>query len=79
MTSVSELTATTGDLSELKRSYDWILGVNQILGPHTLLSVNLGLGWKQGFLNTHHKHTTTQLTQFYGKRHLAYRTHGNSL
>jgi hypothetical protein len=47
--------ANGSDLSELKRSYDWILGVNQVLGPHTLLSANLTLGWKDGYLSDPYK------------------------
>lgn len=47
--------ANGSSLSERKRSYDWIIGVNQILGPHTLLSANLTLGWKDGFLNDPYK------------------------
>lgn len=42
--------ANGSDLNETKRSYDWIVGINQVLGPRTLLSANLGLGWKQGYL-----------------------------
>ncbi len=60
--------ANGSDLSELKRSYDWILGVNQILGPHTLLSVNLGLGWKQGFLNDPYKRALIDNEVFFESR-----------
>ena len=47
--------ANGSDLNELKQGYDWIIGVNQVLGPQTLLSVNLTLGFKDGFLNDAYK------------------------
>lgn len=47
--------ANGSDLDERKRSYDVMLGVNQILGPRTLLSANLVLGWKRGFLSDPYK------------------------
>ncbi len=47
--------ANGSDLRETKRSYDWMLGINQVLGPRTLLSANVTLGWKQGYLNDPYK------------------------
>lgn len=47
--------ANGSDLSEAKRAYDWIVGINQVLGPNTLLNFNVGLGLKQGFLNDPYK------------------------
>ncbi|MEO7932708.1 MAG: DUF3570 domain-containing protein [Chthoniobacterales bacterium] len=44
-------------LSAAKRSYDAIIGINQILTPNDLLSVNLTLGWKQGYLSDPYKRT----------------------
>lgn len=42
-------------LEEPKRSYDAMIGINQVLSPNDLLSVNVGLGWKQGFLSDPYK------------------------
>jgi hypothetical protein len=33
-----------------KRSYDLLLGINQVLGPDDLLSLNVALGWREGYL-----------------------------
>ena len=45
------------DLDEAKRSYDWMVGVNQVLGPNTLLSANLTLAYKSGFLSDPYKYS----------------------
>lgn len=42
-------------LDENKRSYDALIGVNQVLSPDDLLSINLTLGWRQGFLSDPYK------------------------
>ncbi len=47
--------ANGSNFSATKQSYDYIVGINQVLGPQTLLSVNLGLGWKRGFLSDPYK------------------------
>jgi hypothetical protein len=47
--------AAGSTLSAKKQSYDAILGVNQILGPGTLLTANLGLGWRDGYLSDPYK------------------------
>jgi hypothetical protein len=47
--------ANGSPLEETKQTYDWIVGVNQILGPGTLLTVNAGLGVKQGYLSDPYK------------------------
>lgn len=51
------------DLNAPKRSYDAIVGVTQILGPDDLLSLNLSLGWRQGFLSDPYKRVL--LNQFF--------------
>lgn len=43
------------DLAAKKCSYDTIIGVNQVVGPDDLLSLNLTLGWRQGFLTDPYK------------------------
>jgi hypothetical protein len=42
-------------LDERKQSYDAILGINQVLSPDDLLSINLTLGWREGFLSDPYK------------------------
>src|SRR4029434_7226689 len=42
-------------LGERKRSYDAIVGINQVLSPDDLLSINLTLGWREGFLSDPYK------------------------
>lgn len=42
-------------LDESKRSYDAIIGINQILGPNDLVSINLTLGWREGYLSDPYK------------------------
>lgn len=49
------VSANGSDLDAKKRSYDWMVGVNQILGPNTLLTLNAGVGLKQGFLSDPYK------------------------
>ncbi len=45
------------DLDEAKRAYDWMVGVNQVLGPNTLLSANFTLAYKSGFLSDPYKYS----------------------
>lgn len=47
--------ANGSDLNATKQSYDWIIGVNQLLGPNTLLTLNAGVGLKQGYLSDPYK------------------------
>lgn len=47
--------ANGSPLSEPKRSYDAIVGVNQVLSPNDLLSLNVTLGWRQGYLSDPYK------------------------
>jgi hypothetical protein len=47
--------ANGSPLDETKQTFDWIVGVNQILGPGTLLTVNAGLGLKDGYLSDPYK------------------------
>jgi hypothetical protein len=42
-------------LSEPKRSYDALIGLNQVLGPNDLISANVLLGWREGFLSDPYK------------------------
>lgn len=43
------------DFRRAKRSYDALVGLNQVLSPTDLLSVNVSLGWRQGFLSDPYK------------------------
>jgi hypothetical protein len=47
--------ANGSNFEATKRSYDTMVGINQILDPNTLLSFNVGLGWKQGYLSDPYK------------------------
>ena len=38
-----------------KRSSDLLLGINQVLGPDDLLSLNVALGWRDGYLSDPYK------------------------
>jgi hypothetical protein len=42
-------------LDESKRSYDAIVGLSQVLSPDDLLSINLTLGWREGYLSDPYK------------------------
>jgi len=42
-------------LDEEKRSYDALIGINQVLSPDDLLSINVTLGWREGFLSDPYK------------------------
>lgn len=60
--------ANGSNLSEAKRAYDWIVGINQVLGPNTLLNFNLGLGLKQGFLSDPYKRVLIDDEVYYENR-----------
>jgi hypothetical protein len=45
-----------------KRSYDGFIGVSQLLGPNTVVSANLTLGYAEGYLNDPYK--VVQRTSF---------------
>ena len=47
--------ANGSPLDERKQSYDALIGVNQVLSPDDLLSVNLTLGWRDGYLSDPYK------------------------
>ncbi len=47
--------ANGSDLSAAKRTYDWLIGINQIIDADTLLNVNVGITTKQGYLNDPYK------------------------
>ncbi|MEI6715936.1 MAG: DUF3570 domain-containing protein [Verrucomicrobiota bacterium] len=47
--------ANGSSLASKKRSYDVVIGVNQVLTPTDLLSFNVTLGWRQGYLNDPYK------------------------
>ncbi|MEQ1751778.1 MAG: DUF3570 domain-containing protein, partial [Prosthecobacter sp.] len=47
--------ANGSDLSARKQSFDWMIGVNQLLGPNTLLTLNAGIGYKRGYLSDPYK------------------------
>jgi hypothetical protein len=42
-------------LDERKQGYDAFVGINQVLSPDDLLSINLTLGWREGFLSDPYK------------------------
>ena len=60
--------ANGSNLKEAKRSFDWIVGLNQLLGPNTLLSFNVGIGQKQGFLNDPYKRVLIDGDVYYENR-----------
>jgi hypothetical protein len=47
--------AAGSQLDESKQTFDALIGVNQVLGPNTLLSFNVTLGWKRGYLSEAYK------------------------
>lgn len=60
--------ANGSDLNEDKRAYDWIVGINQVLGPNTLLNFNVGIGMKQGFLSDPYKRVLIDDEVFWEQR-----------
>ena len=55
--------ANGSTLSALKQTYDAIVGINQVLSPNDLLSVNVSVGWRDGYLNDPYK--VALLNSFY--------------
>ena len=47
--------ANGSPLDENKRSYDVLIGLNQVLSPDDLLNINFTLGWREGFLSDPYK------------------------
>ena len=60
--------ANGSDLSEAKRAFDWLVGINQVLGPNTLLNFNVGLGLKQGYLSDPYKRVLIDGDVYYEER-----------
>jgi hypothetical protein len=60
--------ANGSNFEATKRSYDAMIGINQILDPNTLLSFNVGLGWKQGYLSDPYKRVLIDNEVFYDER-----------
>lgn len=60
--------ANGSSLKEAKRSFDWIVGINQVINPTTLLSFNVGIGQKQGFLNDPYKRVLIDNAVYYENR-----------
>lgn len=60
--------ANGSDFEEAKRSYDAIIGVNQLLGPNTVLTFDVSLGWKQGYLSDPYKRVLIDDEVFYDER-----------
>ena len=60
--------ANGSNLEEAKRSFDWIVGINQVISPNTLLSFNVGIGQKQGFLNDPYKRVLLDNEVYYENR-----------
>jgi len=60
--------ANGSNFEATKRSYDAMIGINQILDPNTLLSVNVGLGWKQGYLSDPYKRVLIDNEVYFDER-----------
>ena len=60
--------ANGSNLKEAKRAFDWIVGINQVLSPNTLLSFNVGIGQKQGFLDDPYKRVLIDGDVYYENR-----------
>lgn len=60
--------ANGSSLSEKKRSYDYMVGINQVLSPNTTLSLNLGIGQKQGYLSDPYKRVLLNGGVYYDNR-----------
>lgn len=56
------------DLDATKRSYDGLIGINQVLGPDTLLNFNFGLGLKRGYLSDPYKRALIDDEVYYEER-----------
>lgn len=55
--------ANGSNLHALKQTYDAIVGINQVLSPNDLLSVNVSIGWREGYLSDPYK--VALLNSFY--------------
>ncbi|MCE9520313.1 MAG: DUF3570 domain-containing protein [Verrucomicrobia bacterium] len=51
-----------------KRSYDFMVGLNQVLGPNTTLNANFGVGMKQGYLSDPYKRVLLNGDVYYDNR-----------
>lgn len=60
--------ANGSDFEDKKRSYDALVGINQLLGPDTVLSVNVGVGLKQGYLSDPYKRVLIDDEVYYDER-----------
>jgi Protein of unknown function (DUF3570) len=60
--------ANGSNFSAKKRSYDYVVGVNQILDSNTTLSVNFGIGQKQGYLSDPYKRVLVNDAVYYDNR-----------
>lgn len=56
------------ELNETKRTYDAMVGINQILSPRTLLQVNYTLGYKEGYLAEAYKAALVNGERFWEER-----------
>jgi hypothetical protein len=56
------------DLNEQKQTYDWIVGINQVLSPRSLLSVTFVMGYKEGFLSEAYKSALIDGESFWEER-----------
>lgn len=60
--------ANGSDFSAKKRSYDYMIGINQVLSPNTTLSLNVGIGQKQGYLSDPYKRVLLNDGVYYDNR-----------
>lgn len=60
--------ANGSDFSAKKRSYDYMIGINQVLSPNTTLAVNFGIGQKQGYLSDPYKRALVNGGVYYDNR-----------
>jgi hypothetical protein len=62
------VSANGSNLSAKKRTFDYMIGINQVLSPNTTLSVNFGVGMKQGYLSDPYKRVLILGDVYYDKR-----------
>lgn len=60
--------ANGSDFAATKRTYDAMIGVNQLLGPDTILTFNLGFGWREGYLSDPYKRVLINNEVYYDQR-----------
>lgn len=60
--------ANGSNFAATKDSYDAMIGINQLLSPNTLLTFNVGLGWKRGFLSDPYKRVLIDNEVYYDER-----------